>query len=230
MTKTLLFIFMFIIMLFSVNATDYFRVGETFDIKVFCENDGTGGACGTNSRCNLSLTGKDGIVVNNLQMSNNNYFHNYTITNTSLQTGEYDSVICCVDGNETGCITNSVVINNIGSNSDTAVYVGIIMLAIFLFLSLVLTVFFYSQESMLKYLFLILDFIIPACICYMAFLFPSNINPSIGNLFMVFGHIFAVLSGIVAIIVVLEITLLGVKKISEATKRKEREEWGYELT
>ncbi len=78
---------------------------QEFDLKRPCFNNGT--FCSSSAVCNITITYPDGdILTNNQQMTNQNSFHNVTLTNLNIsQLGIMPVVMVCDD--PTGAVNGS---------------------------------------------------------------------------------------------------------------------------
>lgn len=97
---------MFFLVLFTIplasaveNEVSYLiKQLETFDLKNECFNNNT--FCSSAAVCNITIFDpKGGLTVDNKVMTNQNNFHNYTISATDLNlTGDYSARQICFDG------------------------------------------------------------------------------------------------------------------------------------
>lgn len=212
-----------------IDLTKYYKVGTNISISAKCENDGTGALCSGSSECNLSVDYPNGQSwFKNEPMTYDSPYFIYNLSDTDVL-GKYSSTMCCADDTEYACSSFNFVINNIGSNDNDTAYMAIILMSILIVFSIILTIFFYMNDSFFKYMFLVFDFLFPAVLFYFAYLLPANINNSISKLFLAFGIIFSVLTVVILVLIALDITIMLIIRARDAMKRKESNEWGSEL-
>jgi len=226
-----IFLIIVLFSLFALGADSdnlkYYKIDSNITLSTKCQNVGASSIC--TGTCNATINYPNGsVMARNQNMPYTMPYYEYNLTDSSI-IGKYTATICCAEGNETGCESFSFIINNIGSNNDNPAYIAMILMGLFLIFSIIMTFFFYHNDSWLKYLFLTLDFMLPAILCYFAYLFPSNLNASMAKLFMVGGIIFSVLTIVVIILILLDITIMLIVRLKDAEKRKEAKEWGSEL-
>jgi len=226
-------IFLFLVLFSSFcladETTKFYKTGTNITLSSKCIDDETGALCSDSAECNISITYPNGQnMVKNQEMVFDKPYFLYNLS-SSKDLGVYSSVMCCSDGDNDGCGSFSFVINNIGSNNSTAVYIACIICGLFLLFSLILTYFFYLNDSWLKYLFLFLDFLLPAVLSYFAYLFIPYLNNSMSKLLAVSAIIFTVLSVVILFLIALDITLMLLTRLRDAAKAKEQNEWGSEI-
>lgn len=106
MKRLILLTLIILLVPLALATTDEIRfIGQQntyLDITEPCFNNNT--YCSDTSKCNITVKDpKQFVLVNNLQMTNQNAYHNYTldITNTS-SLGVYESTVVCQDGSYNG--------------------------------------------------------------------------------------------------------------------------------
>ena len=132
--KTLFFVLIFVI--FSsfcyAEATQFYKVNSNVDIKIPCVNNNNG-QCNVTTACNITINYPNNTnYVNNKQMTNSGVFFNYTLSNANTS-GEYQTIIYCVDGGEYGYSFFSFKLNNSGDNEQPSAILSMIILLPLLF-------------------------------------------------------------------------------------------------
>jgi hypothetical protein len=92
---SILILGMFLISFASASLSS--KVNENYDLKVYCLNDGY---CDSTASCNITIENPDNnIILDNIQLENNINYHNYTISNLSLDiVGKYHVTGFCQEG------------------------------------------------------------------------------------------------------------------------------------
>lgn len=90
-----------------------------FDLKRPCFNNGT--YCSESAVCRITITQPDGdLLVNNITMTNQETFHNITLTKSQTSTvGLYDGIMSCTDGGVSGEDTFDILITPSGTNDNS---------------------------------------------------------------------------------------------------------------
>jgi hypothetical protein len=81
-----------------VSAVDTYQVNQSLDLKVVCLSDTD--YCSGAAQCNISVTNpQNNYIVENVLMSNNDYYHNYTLSSSQTNNlGTHSVVGICIDG------------------------------------------------------------------------------------------------------------------------------------
>lgn len=87
---------MSLITIASASTYEVFKAGDTIDLKGSCII--AGDYCDNTAECYLTVNYPNGdLLVNNVLMTNNDNYHNYTLPNT-LVTGVYTTLQKCCEG------------------------------------------------------------------------------------------------------------------------------------
>lgn len=113
-------------------STLFYKVNSEVDLKIPCvKNDNS--QCSASAVCNITISYPNNtIYVNNEVMTNSNVYFNYTLTNANTS-GEYPTVIYCVDGTDYGYSFFSFKLNQSGDNEQPSGFLTIIILIPLLF-------------------------------------------------------------------------------------------------
>lgn len=118
-----------------ISFTSAFKVGEELDIKITCIN---GGYCSSESYCNINIIDPDeNLIVTGQNMTNQDSFHNYTISPN--KTGTYKVEGFCIDGEDSEEIDFPLSITQTGTDLTQAkawLYITILVLSILLTLGM----------------------------------------------------------------------------------------------
>jgi len=116
MDKKLLIILGILVLLPLISSQQIYPEDSNVDLKVPCYNNNT--YCSAASVCNITIIEFDGdILVDNIQMTQNTAYHNYTLNTT--QTAESGTFYLQLYYN-----TNRKIINNFLSNSTRINFVS----------------------------------------------------------------------------------------------------------
>jgi len=133
MKKTIFILFTFIFLISIVSAQQVYQQGTEVDLKVPCFNNNT--YCSDTTTCNITIIQFDGeVIVDNLLMTNNTAYHNYTLNTTETENvGEYRVSVICNDGGLLGKSTFEYIITPTGKSITTssAIVQGLILLLMF---------------------------------------------------------------------------------------------------
>ena len=110
------------------SAQMVFHQGQNADIKIPCLNS-TNSYCSNTAKCYLTvLYPNSSLLVNNIQMTNQGSFHNYTISNSSTKIiGEYSGTAQCNDAGGSGYSTFIFYITRDGEYTQNVSYLPIII-------------------------------------------------------------------------------------------------------
>lgn len=126
--------FIVLIMIETVSASDLFPANKGIDYKKPCINNGT--YCSPSAECNMTVIHPNSsLILNNVKMTNQISFHNYTIPAQS-SSGTYTVNMVCTDNGKSGAETLYFQINPSGEEIDgsiTAFYLGLLALIFVLF-------------------------------------------------------------------------------------------------
>jgi hypothetical protein len=131
------------VMLAITSAQEYTFIKDTTnEVKISCETE-LGKVCETSVSCNMSLLyPNNSLLKDNVKMTNNGFFYNYTLLDTELsELGNYKARIQCC-GNYCKTEEFSLLINRTGKNISipTAImYVAIMVFLLFLFVLMLIT-------------------------------------------------------------------------------------------
>lgn len=128
MNKSLIILALLLIPVVSAQTNEFvFKQFDPVDLKVVCYNNGY---CSSASACNISVYDPENeIVINNGLMTNQNSYHNYTLTGTQTSVnGEYDVLGFCQDGTYSDIIDFTFVITPSGYTNLLGFFIIIIVL------------------------------------------------------------------------------------------------------
>ena len=136
----LILIIVLLLSSFIVLGTDtIFEKGSNISIKETCYNNGD--YCSSNASCNLTVFNpENNLIVNNSLMTNNIYYHNYTINGNDVNiSGDYRYNILCKDGVFVNSNSFNFLVTPSGTNPSSAqasLYIVLLIIAIVLFIGL----------------------------------------------------------------------------------------------
>lgn len=106
----------------SLDVKSY-EAGKTLDLKIQCLNNGT--ICSSAATCNLTLLRPDNsLLVDNLLMTRQSSFHNFTIPGGSLWTiGRYPYSANCLDNGVGSSVSDDFDITPSGNKNNLGVYI-----------------------------------------------------------------------------------------------------------
>ncbi len=101
MKKTIILMFLMILPIVIATPSFYIEERKDYDLKVACF-DADNSFCLVATECNVTIsTPNSTVIVNNLAMSFNPSYYNYTIKNNNLRTlGEYQVITQCTGATE----------------------------------------------------------------------------------------------------------------------------------
>lgn len=126
MKKLIILLALIAIPLVSAQTNEFvFKQYEPVDLKVVCYNNGY---CSSSSACNISVYDpENNIVINDGLMTNQNSYHNYTLTGTQTSVnGEYDVIGFCQDGSYSEVIDYTFLITPSGYTNLLGFFIIII--------------------------------------------------------------------------------------------------------
>jgi hypothetical protein len=133
-TKTIFYLLFFIILssFCFAESTLFYKVNSEVDLKIPCVKSDNS-KCTASAICNITVSYPNNtIYVNNKAMTNNNVYFNYTLDNANTS-GEYPTVIYCIDGTEYGYSFFSFKLNQSGDGEQPSGFLTVIILIPLLF-------------------------------------------------------------------------------------------------
>ena len=135
MKNKMLLIFALILLMAipSILAADTYKQGTIVDLTTICINNGT--YCSGVAKCNITIFYPDGtILINNALMTNNDNYHNYTLTaNQTSILGIYTTSMVCTEGDYKGYTSAIYEITSSGikniSNLENPLLIFLIIIA-----------------------------------------------------------------------------------------------------
>lgn len=205
----------------SAEPEFYYKQGEDVDIKIPCVNNGL--VCTIAASCNITINYPNGTnMVKNTLMTNSGVYHNYSLTE-SLTSGEYNSIIYCIDGNNSGANMFTFVINGIGESEDNTYLLMVVIFGL-LILSLILTWYFYIIKEPFVYMFFNFSLLFATLLSY----FAHTISISYGATFS--GVFYAVyLLSLIVFVMIFLFTLLMLTKQALLYLSGKQDDYGDEL-
>ena len=204
--KKLILILIFLCLISSVSASVY-QKGNNIDLKVPCINSGA--YCSSSTTCNLTtIYPNETILLNNLEMTNQVSFHNYTLNASDINViGEYKNIVMCTDGIYNG--TSTFIIDVTLSGNSEPGEKSFILAGIFIVIFGIACVFLFLSSKMTevgpKIFFLLGSFVfllgsmgIIAIVSFDANL-SLGINETIGHILFALGMVFYILFGYIMI-------------------------------
>ena len=135
MDKKILLIVLFgmLFLLPVISSQQIYSEATEINLKVPCFNNNT--YCSSSTECNITIIKYDGdILVDNLLMTNNTAYHNYTLNKTQTEdSGEYRASVICNDAGDLGKSTFDYIITPTGKATtiSSAIVQGLILFLMF---------------------------------------------------------------------------------------------------
>jgi len=99
----------------------FFKANKDVDLKLPCINDGA--PCSAVATCNITIDDPDSnTIVDNQLMTNQNSYHNYTLSETS-KLGTYQAIVFCIDGTDSDFTTFSFATTENGNTQDGLTFI-----------------------------------------------------------------------------------------------------------
>lgn len=165
---------------------------QELDIKEQCFNNNS--YCSSSGVCNITIKNPEQVIlVNNMLMTNQNSFHNYTINSANTSTfGIYEATVVCADGTNKGYDTFFFKISPTGfvSKPEYVTGLGVLLIGLLLFL-IYLSKSISEEYQRIKLLFNWFTLILLIPIIWFIKLIASNFNTTIGDMmvYIYYGYV-----------------------------------------
>lgn len=141
----------------SVSAQLIYKSGQEIDIKIPCFNNGT--YCSAATMCNLTSSYPNStIFINNLDMTNQRSYHNYTIDAVNSNVlGSYFSSMICNDNGNLGKYTFEFKITGNGKDDPDGIVIVLFIVGFVLILFYLIFILLYGIGAFSEFNFDIMD-------------------------------------------------------------------------
>ena len=215
---TLIVLAILILSPFLVESTPsyVFEKDEAIDLKASCFNDNDQ-ICGDGTDCYLTVFRPDSsILLDNVTMSNNGAYYNYTVNTTqNSNNGEHSAVIYCSgDSDSYGTFTYDITPN--GGNpteADSILYIGLFIVLIIL-LTLTVLGAFNTENEILKWGLIDLGYIFLVAVTFITWNIASNFLTAAPFLISMMYILFRVLMAVALPFVAGSMIYLGYRMIT----------------